>query len=151
MKGLRADLIVIDEAVEFSVPLNYALGVPKVVVDLLVAARAAADCSRRKVGCVVTNVRGHVVSVGWNGLRNGGSCGKQQDCPRGRMSYETVPAFSSYANNCEALHAEDSALMAAGTRAEGGTIWITCQPCPDCEILIEESRVAHVEVVNLPE
>lgn len=115
-------------------------------LNLLEAASRAADCKRRRVGAVVLDAKGRIVGVGWNGLPNG-SC-LNGDCPRGSLSYEELPACSSYTGNCNAIHAEDSALRAAGVRADGGSILVTTKPCPGCEALIEDFGIAHVEVVD---
>ena len=119
---------------------------PEGVMTLLMSAVSAADCRRRQVGAVVTDAYAKVVGVGWNGLREG-SCGAG-DCPRGRLTYDEMPAFTGYvASDC--LHAEDSALMAAGERARGGTIYVTCEPCPGCAELCEKHE-STVVVVTMP-
>ena len=116
------------------------------VQDFLRSAKSAADCRRRQVAAVVVSPEGKIVGVGWNGLRNG-SC-TAGDCPRGTKTYDEVPAFTDYvATDC--FHAEDSALQAAGERAHGGTIFVTCEPCSGCAILCEQHGVT-VEVVTMP-
>ena len=117
--------------------------------NLLETAAGAADCRRRRVAAVVEDADGKIVGVGWNGLTSG-SCGSGE-CPRGLLSYEELPARSSYNGNCTALHAEDSALRAAGTRAAGGTVYVTATPCPECEVLLEDYQVSRVVVVDLHE
>lgn len=117
--------------------------VPEGVLTLLRSAARAADCRRRQVGAVYVDEKQAIVGVGWNGLPNG-SC-TAGACPRGLTSYEETPAFTSYRGNCEALHAEDSAFRAAG-EATGGTMYVTCEPCPGCAELCE-ARGARVEVV----
>ena len=119
---------------------------PAQVLPILHAARNAADCNRRHVGAVVVDGYGRLIGVGWNGLRDG-SCSRGE-CPRGKLSYGEMPAFSSYSGNCAALHAEDSAIRMAGPRCEGGTIYVTCPPCPECEEIIEANGL-RVEVVTL--
>lgn len=111
--------------------------VPLLVFELLGRTKQAADCSRRKVGAVLTSPTGGIVSAGWNGLRDG-SC-RSGDCLRGKLSYEELPEFSDYTNNCKAVHAEQSAIDGAGkTDIAGFTLWVTCEPCPGCTDLIKK-------------
>lgn len=116
--------------------------IPQDVLDYLRGARIAADCRRRKVGAVATT-KGRITGVGWNGLPTG-SC-TAGDCPRGALSYDQVPAFSPYAGNCDAVHAERSALKMS---PYADTLYVTCQPCPDCEVLIEDYGVKSVIVID---
>ena len=118
--------------------------------DIAAALREAqlyrADCRRRQVAAVAV-CQGRIRGIGWNMLAVG-SCTKG-DCPRGLMSYAEVPAFSSYSNNCAAIHAEDMALTEALSQGGADTIYVTCRPCPDCRILCEDAGVQVVVVNNL--
>ena len=113
------------------------------VLALLSGATRAADCRRRRVGAVAVDNAGRVLSVGWNGLDDG-SC-LEGACPRGRLSYEELPPNSSYAGNCSAIHAEESALRAT---EKCRTLYVTEVPCPQCEVLIEDDG-CDVVVVKL--
>lgn len=120
------------------------MSTPDDVLALLRAATQAADCRRRRVGAVATDLRGRIVGVGWNGLVEPASC-LAGDCPRGILSYEQLPACSSYRGNCAAIHAEDSALRMSEKCA---VLYVTEQPCPDCEEMIEDYG-CEVVVVEL--
>jgi dCMP deaminase len=116
---------------------------------LLIAAAVAerADCSRRKVGAVLTS-RNRIVATGYNGSPSGGGSCLAGECPRGTLGYDTIPANSSYdtgAGVCIALHAEQNCLLYADrSRAESGTLYVTAPPCPGCDRMIAGSGVARV-------
>lgn len=100
-----------------------------------------ADCRRRKIGCVLVGDHG-VIAVGHNRLLHG-SC-EAGDCPRGRMSYDALPALSPYIGNCDAVHAETSALMMAwaqGVLQSVREAFVTADPCPQCERALRECGV----------
>ena len=117
---------------------------PAQVNALLASLVRGVDCRRRQVAAVLVAPSGDIVGKGWNGLRRG-SC-RGGDCPRGLTTYAEVPAFSEYASNCAALHAEVSAITEAGERARGAALYVTCAPCPDCARAIVAAGVASVTV-----
>jgi len=119
-----------------------------VVMPLLEGAVAAADCSRRKVGAVVTVFR-TVVGQGANMLPAGSCLGG--DCPRGRMTYEEQPKDVDYAaSGCTSTHAEVAAIRQAGLFAgPGAMLWVTEDPCPGCAEAIKEAGILHVVRVDM--
>ena len=117
------------------------------MIELLQAARTQADCARRQVAAILVQDYGTVVGTGWNSLPQG-SC-VAGDCPRGRCSYDTIPAFSDYTDNCVAVHAEVMAIREAGERALGAMLVVTCRPCPDCRLALFAAGVRAIEIVDL--
>lgn len=107
-----------------------------------------ADCTRRRVGAVITYGR-EVVGVGSNSLPIGSCMGG--DCPRGRMTYAEQPKDVGYAaSGCTATHAEVAAIRDAGLMAgPGAIIWVTEPPCPDCQKAIDEVGIYHVIRVDV--
>jgi dCMP deaminase len=115
---------------------------------LLLAETAAlrADCTRRKVGAVVFDSDGRIISIGYNGAPKGRpGCLTSGACPRGALSYSECAAGGSY-NNCIAVHAEANALLfSPRNELINATIYITHKPCDDCMKLIMGSGVAWVK------
>ena len=107
-----------------------------------------ADCTRRQVYCLIVQNR-RIVAAGYNGAPPGKpGCLTEGACPRGRLGYDQVPAFSPY-NNCIARHAEHNALRHARRglrpwRTWGATAYITCPPCPDCTRRLRRAGVRRV-------
>ncbi|MFF5371375.1 deoxycytidylate deaminase [Streptomyces sp. NPDC013187] len=90
------------------------------------------DCTRSRVGAVLLDRRRRVVMSGMNGTVPGEKGCLAGACPRGRLTYEQIPAGSDY-GNCIAIHAEENLLINARREdLEGGTVYITRAPCYRC-------------------
>lgn len=106
------------------------------------AKRAA--CSRSQVGAVVV-IDNKTIFPGYNGTASGEIHCTDGGCPRGLMSYEEIKAGSSY-DNCNGLHAEMNALLRAGDRAVGATLYVTREPCGWCAKIVKSAGIARVVV-----
>jgi dCMP deaminase len=109
---------------------HYFLGIAETVAR-------RADCRRRAVGAVVVGRDHRILATGYNGTRPGYQGCLAGGCPRGLLSYEDVAAFSDYNDPaspgyCISTHAEMNALLYAGTRVTGATVYVTDPPCPGC-------------------
>ena len=107
-------------------------------------------CTRRRVGAVLVCDRSHrIIATGYNGAPAGMDHCVDGACPRGRKTYDEQPAFAPY-NDCIAWHAERNAvqqfLLTFPDREalDGLTMYVTCQPCPDCAALLEHHRIGAV-------
>lgn len=107
-----------------------------------------ADCTRRRVGCVVVDVHGRVIGTGRNGAPSGQpGCLSAGACPRGQLSYAQVAGGSSYsgAGACIALHGEVNGIAYTDPMARrGGTIFVTDSPCDDCARHLAGSGLARI-------
>ena len=117
-------------------------------LGIAAAVAARADCTRRQVGAVILDPENRVVSTGYNGAPSGApGCGTAGACPRGRQSYAEVPADSPYlgtASPCEALHAEENAVMHARVPLRGCTVYVTHRPCPNCERFLRGTGISRI-------
>lgn len=127
------------------------------------AVSVRADCTRRRVGAVVVGQDHQIISTGYNGYPAGEpGCLSAGACPRGRHFQmgtlclcgaswpctEAVPPGTSYDTGpgaCGAIHAEANALLRAGTRAVGATMYLTDEPCDGCWKFIKGSGLARAE------
>ena len=125
-----------------------------------------ATCLRRQVGCVLLSKRGHVLSTGYNGVAAGlRHCNEPLD--RSSGSLNSLINITVGANNrfpsacpgahspsgtnldgCQAIHAEQNALLQCRDAYEIHTCYVTASPCITCvKLLLNTSceRVAFLE------
>lgn len=110
--------------------------------ELAVLVSRRGTCARRMVGCVLVSARGHVLATGYNGV------------PRGHTHCIDVPcAGASYPSGtgldqCEAIHAEQNALLQCRDVMEIHTAYVTAMPCMTCTKLLLNTgcqRIVYVE------
>ncbi len=102
-------------------------------------------CMRRKVGAVIVKDR-HAIATGYNGAPHGiAHCEERGGCLRQKLG---VPSGQRH-ELCMALHAEQNAIIQAasmGHAIEGGTIYITHQPCVICAKMIINAGIQRIVV-----
>jgi dCMP deaminase len=102
-------------------------------------------CLRRKVGAVIVQDR-HIVATGYNGAPRGiAHCAERGGCLREELG---IPSGERH-ELCRALHAEQNAIIQAatfGNSIEGGTIYITHQPCIICAKMIINAGIRKIIV-----
>lgn len=94
----------------------------------LIATRGT--CSRRQVGCVLTDRRGRVLSMGYNGVPSGRPHCVDQNCPGAAF------APGQGLDACQAIHAEQNAVVLCDKPWEVHTAYITVSPCVSCVKLL---------------
>ena len=102
-------------------------------------------CMRRNVGAVIVKDK-HAIATGYNGAPRGiKHCEDRGGCRRQKLN---VPSGERH-ELCMALHAEQNAIIQAaamGHAIEGGTIYITHQPCVICAKMIINSGIKRIVV-----
>ncbi len=102
-------------------------------------------CSRRQVGAVIVRDN-RAVATGYNGAPRGlAHCEEKGGCLRQQLG---VPSGQRH-ELCRALHAEQNAIISAasmGNAIEGGTIYITHQPCVICAKMIVNAGIKRIVV-----
>ena len=125
-----------------------------------------ATCLRRKVGAVFLNERGHVLATGYNGVAAG-----QPHCneltPVVRFSLMTPPSemqkhpdFGKFCHGnacsgahapsgqsldaCQAIHAEQNALLQCRDVYAIDTAYVTASPCMTCTKLLLNTSCKHI-------
>lgn len=121
---------------------------------LLTAKRAT--CLRRAVGCVLLNERGHVLATGYNGVAAGRPhCNQEYELkvserrfmgqqhavrpvgPRFPYACQGANAESgTQLDSCEAIHAEQNALLQCPNVYDIHTAYVTASPCITCTKLL---------------
>ena len=102
-------------------------------------------CMRRHVGAVIVKDR-RAIATGYNGAPRGiMHCEDRGGCLRQQLN---VPSGQRH-ELCMALHAEQNAIIQAaamGNSIEGGTIYITHQPCAICAKMIINAGISRIVV-----
>lgn len=93
-----------------------------------------ATCHRRQVGCVLLNGFGHVLATGYNGVAAG-----MPHC-RGGLPGNRCPGADSPSgqnlDGCQAIHAEQNALLQCHDVQQIATAYVTASPCVTCVKLL---------------
>jgi len=88
-------------------------------------------CVRRQVGCVLTREDGHILAIGYNGQYPGAlHCNEGNPCP----GWE-APSGTNL-DGCEAIHAEQNALMLVPDVRQIYSCYSTVAPCMTCTKLL---------------
>lgn len=113
-------------------------------LSLAVMTSMRATCVRRKVGCVLVNARGHCIATGYNGPPSGWAhCGTLNSTCKGH----TMPSGQGL-DACEALHAEQNALLQCSSVKEIDTAYVTTVPCITCTKMLLNTPVKRVVALN---
>lgn len=117
-------------------------------VVFMAVARAMATrstCLRRAVGCVLVNARGHVLATGYNGVAAGTPHCNQPATDSALCDAEDVfphacqgayVASGVGLDACEAIHAEQNALLQCRDVFDIDTCYTTTFPCVTCAKLL---------------
>ena len=87
-------------------------------------------CRRRRVGCVLVNGRNHILATGYNGVASG-----QTHCIDVACQGANQPSGSGL-DLCEAIHAEQNALLQCSDVYSIDTCFTTTSPCIQCVKLL---------------
>lgn len=99
-------------------------------LDIAHSIAQRATCARRKVGCVLVDFRGRILSTGYNGVPSGWPhC---IDSPCAGAHYPSGQGL----DKCEAIHAEQNALLNCPDVTAINTAYVTDSPCVHCVKLL---------------
>ena len=99
--------------------------------DLASVVSSRASCCRRAVGCVLVDNSGHILATGYNGPPSGlPNCTLDQPCPGAKL-----PSGEGH-EKCEAVHAEQNALLQCKVVEHIHGCFVTTSPCITCVKLL---------------
>ena len=114
-------------------------------MDMAVLTAKRSTCLRRQVGAVIVKDK-HIIATGYNGAPRGvPHCDEKGGCLRQQLN---VPSGERH-ELCRALHAEQNDIIQAATLGqsiEGGTIYVTNQPCVICAKMIINAGISRIVV-----
>lgn len=102
-----------------------------------------ATCARRKVGCVLADEQGRILSTGYNGPPRGfPHCTQENPC-----SGANAPSGQNL-DLCEAVHAEQNALLQCPSADKVYTCYVTTSPCVTCVKLLLNTGCQRIVFAN---
>lgn len=113
-----------------------------------IARRSTCIRKGRQIGTVIVNDRHEIVATGYNGNPRGMEHCEQIGCIREKQK---IPS-GERSEVCTAVHSEQNALIQAGTRSRGGTMYTMFNPCNSCAKMIANAGLVRVVyTVEYPE
>lgn len=103
-------------------------------------------CLRRQVGAIIVRDK-RILCTGYNGAPRGVPHCDERGCLRAELG---IPSGQRQ-EICRGLHAEQNAIIQAalhGVSVEGGSIYVTHQPCMTCAKMIINSGIVRVVCAN---
>jgi len=98
-------------------------------------------CTRRQIGAIIVSESGEIKSTGYNGNPRGiPHCEEGGGCIRDKLK---IPSGTRM-ETCTAVHAEQNALIQAGTNSKDATMYSTIVPCPICARMIINAQIKRV-------
>lgn len=110
-------------------------------LDMLELVASRSTCIRRRVGAIITDAKGHVLSTGYNGVpKNFDHC----------ISHPCTGATDLPGNNtnCLAVHAEQNALLQCMDIERAHTMYCSCIPCFICAKMIANTNIELIVAVE---
>ena len=104
--------------------------ISKTFMDIARTLAKRATCGRRQVGCVMVNSRNHVIATGYNGVAKGQDHCIDNPCPGAEL------ASGVGHDVCEAIHAEQNALLQCSDVYSIKDCYTTTAPCMACTKLL---------------
>lgn len=97
-------------------------------LNLAIEVGKFSKCKKAKVGCVIVDDLGRIVSTGYNGSPIKSEC----LCEDSEVTFETT------------LHAELNAILFAKRDLRNCTLFVTLSPCLRCAAAIVQSQISNV-------
>ncbi len=113
-------------------------------MNIAIEVARRSTCTRRQIGAIIVSDVGEIKSTGYNGNPRGLPHCHEIGCIRDKLN---IPSGTRL-ETCTAVHAEQNALIQAGTNARGSTLYSTIVPCPICARMILNAQVSRVVYID---
>ena len=111
------------------------------LMSLAVVAAQRTTCIRRAVGCVLADSKGKVLSIGYNGVARG-----MPHCNEGH--YCQGHDSDTGKDLCEAVHAEQNALLQCKDVEAIAVAYVTLSPCISCLKLLINTGCKRIVIAT---
>ena len=106
-------------------------------MSLALVAAGRTTCIRRGVGCVLVDIYGRILSIAYNGVAAGlPHCNEDHPC----AGHDLPPGL----DQCEAVHAEQNALIQCADTERIYAAYVTLSPCKACLKLLLNTPCKHI-------
>ncbi len=109
-------------------------------MNIAIEVSRRSTCLRRQIGAIIVSDVGEMKSTGYNGNPRWLPHCDEIGCIRDKLG---IPSGTRM-ETCTAVHAEQNALIQAGTNSRGSTLYSTIVPCPICARMILNAQIARV-------
>lgn len=106
-------------------------------LEILKIVAERSTCARRAVGAIITDADGNTLSTGYNGPAKGIPHCTTVPCPGASDT-------SGDNTRCEAIHAEQNALLRCWRLDLADTIYVSCAPCFICAKMLINTPIKRV-------
>ncbi|HEX9907688.1 MAG TPA: cytidine/deoxycytidylate deaminase family protein [Thermoplasmata archaeon] len=113
-------------------------------MNIAIEVSRRSTCTRRQIGAIVVSDVGEIKSSGYNGNPRGLPHCDDIGCIRDQLG---IPSGTRL-ETCTAVHAEQNALIQAGTNSRGSTLYSTIVPCPICARIILNAQIERVVYID---
>ena len=110
-------------------------------LDMLKLVASRSTCVRRQVGSIITDVKGVVLAMGYNGVPR-----KYPHCLDNPCLGANDPKGDS--SRCFAVHAEQNAILQCADLERAYNIYTTASPCFTCSKLIANTAIMRVIFID---
>jgi dCMP deaminase len=121
-------------------------------IDIARTVAKRSTCARRSVGCVLVDERFQILSTGYNGVASGLTHCIDKPCPG------ATAKSGEGLHLCEALHAEENAIIQCRAISDVKYCFSTASPCiyctrrllnTACRIIVFDQEYPHPESAQL--
>lgn len=113
-------------------------------MNIAIEVSRRSTCTRRQIGAIIVSKWGEIKSTGYNGNPRGLPHCHEIGCIRDKLN---IPSGTRL-ETCTAVHAEQNALIQAGTNSKGSTLYSTIVPCPICARMILNAQIERVVYID---
>lgn len=125
-------------------PKSKRIGKDHYFMNIAIEVSRRSTCTRRQIGAIIVSDVGEIKSTGYNGNPRGLPHCDEIGCIRDKLN---IPSGTRL-ETCTAVHAEQNALIQAGTNSRGSTMYSTIVPCPICARMILNSQISRVVYID---
>lgn len=111
-------------------------------MDIVELIKLRSTCKRRQVGALIVKDK-RILATGYNGAPNSCKHCDELGCLREQLQ---IPSGERH-ELCRGIHAEQNAIVQAaysGTSVNGGTIYVTHQPCVLCSKMAINAGIVKI-------